>query len=318
MTSGAVTPSSVLVAGEALVDLTPTDVGGALAYLPCPGGGPFNTAVGLGRLGVPVAFFGRLSHDGFGRLLASRLAEAGVQLAFTLHGDEPTPLAVVTPGAPGQENEFQFYVERTADRLVTAADLPTDLSGVAALHVGTLGLHLEPVATSLELLVTREAGHRLVGYDPNVRPALVGDRAAFTARVGRIATLADVVKVSDADAAWLAPGTAPEQLAARWVEAGAGLVVITRGAAGAVAMASAAGRVEAEAVPADVVDTVGAGDAFNAGLLTWLHDHGRLSSNAVRALGAEEVAAALQFAATVAAATCGRAGADPPWRHELG
>lgn len=307
----------ILVCGEALIDLTPAGPADAPVYQPCPGGGPFNVAVGLGRLGVPVAFFGRLSTDAFGRLLESRLRAAGVDLRHTRHGPEPTPLAVVTPGRDGRENEFQFYVENTADRLLRPTDLPRELDGVVALHVGTLGLVLEPAATSLELLVTRAAHDRMVAFDPNVRSALVADRGEYTARIERIAALADVVKVSDADATWLSPGETAEQLATRWLAGGTGLVVVTRGADGAVGLTATAGRVEVPVVEVAVVDTVGAGDSFNAGLLAWLHDQDRLTKAGVRSLGPAELASALTFAAATSALTCSRAGADPPWRSEL-
>lgn len=308
----------ILVCGEALIDLTPDGPGEDARYQPCPGGGPFNTAVALGRLGVPAGFFGRLSSDPFGEVLAHRLRDAGVDGRWALQGDQPTPLAVVTLGGAGRENRFQFYMAGTAAPAVTVADLPASLDGVGALHVGTLGLVLEPMATSIELLVTRAAADRVVGFDPNVRPLLVGDREAFAARVDRIARLSDVVKVSDADAAWLTGGAPAEDLVARWMGEGAGLVVVTRGAAGATAWTPAAGPVTVPAPAVAVVDTVGAGDSFNAGLLAWLHDHGRLTKAAVRSLTDDDVAAALGFAQAVSAITCSRAGADPPWRHELG
>jgi fructokinase len=307
---------TVLVAGEALVDLTPVVGAPELLYRPCPGGGPFNTAVGLGRLGVPTAFFGRLSTDSLGRLLAHRLDDAGVDLRHALRGPEPTPLALVSHGTDGAENEYSFYVEGTAERLVTPADLPTDLDGVRALHVGTLGLSLTPIAVALELLVGRHAADVVVGFDPNVRPGLVADRASYVARLHRIAALADVVKVSEADAAWIAPDLGADGLAEQWRSAGAAVVVVTRGGAGAEAHGPQ-GRVAVPAHPTAVVDTVGAGDSFNAGLLAWLHDHDRLTKDAVRSLGPDDLADALRFASLVSAVTCSRAGADPPRRHEL-
>jgi fructokinase len=304
----------ILVGGEALVDLVPDPVTRHLQ--PCPGGGPYNTAIALGRLGVPAAFVGRLSTDAFGRRLRAGLEDAGVDLDAVLTGSAPTMLAVVTLGSGGAENEYAFYVDATVTPDVSASDLPP-LDGVAAVHVGTVALMREPVATSLELLATRAAGHVVVGLDPNVRPGMVQDREAYTARIDRLAAIADVVKLSDADAAWLHPDGTAEDLAERWRADGAGLVVVTRGPDGAVGF-GAAGRVEVPSEPITVVDTVGAGDSFNAGLLAWLHDHGALAPAAVRALDAEGIAAALAFAGQVAARTCMREGADPPWRHELG
>jgi fructokinase len=305
----------ILVCGEALIDLTPEPGG---LYRPCPGGGPFNTAVALGRLGVPVAFLGSVSRDALGRLLADRLAGAGVALRHTIRSTEPTPLAVVAlSSGAGHENEFSFYMTGTAAPNVTVDDLPGDLDGVDALHIGTLGLVLEPLATTIELLVAREAAQRVIALDPNVRPSLVHDRAAFTIRIDRLAAASDLVKVSDADALWLAPRAGVPDLVAQWQAAGAGIVLVTRGGSGSVAWAPSGALVEVPAVPADVVDTVGAGDSFNAGLLAWLHREGRLTKQGVRSLSESDLRAALAHAATVAAITCSRAGADPPWHHEL-
>lgn len=309
----------ILVCGEALIDLTPDGIGveADTRYRPLPGGGPFNTAVALGRLGAPAGFLGRLSYDGFGSMLGRRLTDAGVDTRFVAHGDEPTPLAVITKGATPSQHTFSFYVEGTADRLLTVADLPANADGIVAVHVGTVALVQEPIGSALEVFVERMARRVVVGLDPNVRPALVRDRAAYVARLHRLAALADVVKVSDDDASWIEPGP-PEVLAQRWVAAGAAVVVITRGASGPTAHTAGHPPVSVPAAPADVVDTVGAGDAFNAGLLCWLHEHDRLTRGAVRSLNPAEIASMLTFAAEVAAITCSRAGADPPWRHELG
>jgi fructokinase len=305
----------IVVAGEALVDLTPVAVEGETLYRPNPGGGPFNTAVTLGRLGMPTAFCGGLSTDGFGQVLRARLVEAGVNLDLASLGAEPTPLAVVTLGTHRSENVFSFHLGGTT--LDAALDPPSSaMAGATALHVGTLGTTVEPIASSIEALVARE-GHRvLVGFDPNVRPLLVHDRQTFLARVHRLASRADLVKVSDADAHWLAPGESPGDLAGRWLASGAGLVVVTKGADGAEAWGPA-GHVVVPTWPAVVADTVGAGDAFNGGLLAWLHRHGCLSKAGVRDLDLDAMTGALRFAGLVSARTCERPGADPPWLHDL-
>lgn len=305
----------IVVAGEALVDLVPVPVGAEVLHRANPGGGPFNTAVTLGRLGAPVAFAGALSADGFGRLLRARLAEAGVDLAAAPVLDAPTPLAVVTLGGEGTENLYSFHLAGTTlDAGVPA--LAGVLPAATALHVGTLGTTVEPLASVIETVVASEHHRLVVGFDPNVRPQLVQDRGAFVERVHRLAAMADVVKVSDADAAWITDGEPAAGLAERWLGYGASLVVVTRGGAGAEAW-TRAGHVQVEAHPATVVDTVGAGDAFNGGLLAWLHRHGLLTADAVRSLPLDAALAALRFAGLVAARTCERPGADPPWIHDL-
>ena len=303
----------VIVCGEALIDLVPSGGDGFTAH---PGGGPFNTAVALGRLGVPVGFLGRLSTDGFGRRLRAQLGESGVDLGWVASGDEPTALAVVGTDEHG-DPAFTFYIEGTAERLLRPADVPLAFGAeVDAVCFGTLALVLEPAASTLEGVMRREHGRRLVVLDPNVRPAVLPDRDDYRARVERWVALADVVKVSLADLRWLYPRHAPEAVAERWFGAGPALVVVTRGGDGVLARA-APGTIEVAAAPAVVVDTVGAGDSFSAGLLAALHERGALARGALDAMAAPDLTAVLRFASVVAAETCSRAGADPPWRHEL-
>ncbi|HVM00633.1 MAG TPA: nucleoside/nucleotide kinase family protein [Egibacteraceae bacterium] len=318
--AGETTPA-VVVAGDALVDLTPaTTVRGGRAYEPHPGGSCLNVAVGLGRLGVPTAFLGRLSTDRFGGLLREHLAASGVSARYVLPTDDLTTLAIVHL-VEGQAT-YAFHAAEAADRGL----LPSHLAGLpgggalpdgSALHVGSLGLVLEPVASTLEGLLRRESGRRLVTLDPNVRPGLVADRDAYRRRFERQVALVDVVKASEEDLAWLYPGVAEEDVVARWLAAGVRLVVVTAGGEGARAT-TPAGAARVGAPPVAVVDTVGAGDAFTAGVLAHLHDHAALDREAVGALGTDGLAALLDAAAAVAADTCTRPGADPPRRAQLG
>jgi fructokinase len=301
----------IVVCGEALVDL----VAEADVLRPLMGGGPFNTAVALGRLGVPVAFLGRLSTDRFGDRLAARLAESGVYPQLTLRGDEPTPLAVVHVGADG-EADYRFYLEGTAERAITSDMLPALPAEAAALHLGTMSLATEPAASAFEGLALREAGRRLVMIDPNVRPAAVTDHPAYVARLERLLRRAHVVRLSEADAAWLFPGQPLDAVVAALLGRGARLVAVTRGAGPATA-ATPRLQVETAPPPVEVVDTVGAGDAFNAGLLAGLWECGRMSAEGVVGLARDDLAAAMRLAVTAAALTCARAGAVPPSRAEV-
>ncbi|TQK50741.1 fructokinase [Streptomyces sp. SLBN-118] len=310
---------AVIVAGDALVDLTPArTANGDAAYQPRPGGSCLNVAAGLGRLSVPAALLARLSDDHFGDLLRRHLAESGTHLTHVLRTPDPTTLAAVHLG-DDMSAVYSFHANGTADRGLQPthlAALPDDgrLPEAAALHVGSLGLLLEPLASTLDGLLRRESGRRLVSLDPNVRPGLVTDRAAYLRRFTDWVALADVVKASEEDLAWLHPGEPYEAVADRWLASGAGLVLITLGSRGA----WAAGRTACVHVPApavEVVDTVGAGDAFTAGALAYLHRTSRLSRGGVAGLTAEELERLLAYAVEIAADTCTRAGAQPPYRR---
>lgn len=300
----------IAVAGEALIDLVTSD--GVLH--PFPGGGPFNTAVSLGRLGVPVGFLGRLSGDRFGRLLEQRLAESGVDRRYVLHGPAPTPLALVQT-ADG-EPEYTFYLAGTAYADLTVADLPDLGAEVAALHLGTLALATDPPASALEALIARESAHRLIVIDPNVRPGVSGDGEGYRRRFDSWLDHAHVIKLSAADAEWLCPGAAPELVVDSLLERGVRLAVLTLGADGAIAR-SRAGRARASSPPVTVVDTVGAGDAFGAALLRRLWERGRLGVDDVARLDDVELGEALTFATAVAALQCTRPGGLPPTLAEV-
>jgi fructokinase len=307
----------IVVCGEALIDLVPVTHGGEPAYVPRAGGSSFNVAMGLGRLGTPVEFLGRLSTDPFGRMLRRRLLADGVDCHFVREGDEPSTLAIVHLEA-GAEPVYAFHGEGTADRLVRVEDLPEALPAqVTALHFGSISMVREPGASAFEALMRREHGRRVLTLDPNVRPSLVGERSAYVARLEGWVALADLVKVSQADLAWLYPAMAPEVVAADWLSRGPGLVVVTRGHDGAFAL-TAEGRIQVPGTPVLVSDTVGAGDAFTSGLLAWLHQGGWLDRDRIRTIPADELHEGLAFANRAAAITCTRAGAQPPTRAEMG
>ncbi|HET6971178.1 MAG TPA: PfkB family carbohydrate kinase [Phenylobacterium sp.] len=295
----------VVVAGEALVDLVP-GADGDLS--PLVGGGPFNTARALGRLGQPTVFLGSLSGDPLGRRLADALAADGV--AAPLRTGRPTSLALAELDAQGRAS-YRFYFAGTSAEALEPAEavaaLPPD---AAALHVGSLGLVLRPLADAVEALVGRVAGRALVMIDPNVRPSMIEDRASYDARLARLVAQADVVKVSDEDLQVLAPGPPPRAAARALLDRGPRLVLLTLGADGAVAF-GAFGEVTAAAPQMAVVDTIGAGDTFSgAWLARWLQLGRPLDD-------AQAVRDAAAFACRAAALCCARAGASPPTSAEL-
>lgn len=304
----------IVIAGEALIDMNPAQLAGQTAYLPHPGGSPYNVAMGAGRLGAPVEFFGRFSTGGFGRLLQDHIRQSRVGLQYAKRGPELTTLALVTPTEGGEF--FSFYCENTADRLLVPEDLPAALPGGAALHFGSISLLLEPTASTLELLMRREARQRLLTLDPNVRPFLIRNKDEYLERLAGWLEQVDLVKVSQADLEWLYPGESLESVAKEWKRHGPALVVVTQGGQGAFAVTDRE-TLRVAAPKVQVVDTVGAGDSFMSGTLTWLWRSQALSRTALELLSSEQVRALLEFAVKVAALTCTRAGADPPWQEEV-
>jgi fructokinase len=306
---------TIVVCGEALIDLTHAASDPAGRYQAYEGGGPHNTAIGLGRLGVSTGFLGRLSTDGFGQMLRTNLGESNVGLRNVVDTTDPTMLAVATLSDAGHAS-YAFYTVGTADVALCADDLLDLGPSVRALHFGTLSLALEPMGTTLAALLHRERGQRLIAIDPNVRLSVIDDVAAYRTRLEDLIAASDVVKISDADLVSVWADAPIDDTAARLFASGPALLCVTRGGDG-VSVHHASGRFEVPSTPVDVVDTIGAGDTFNAGLLAWLERHELLAREAVAAMSAEQVRAAVAFAASAAAVTCGRAGANPPWAHEV-
>ena len=307
----------ILCCGDALIDMIPAaDDDGRPAWAAYPGGAVFNTAVALGRLETPAGLLTGLSSDGFGAMLRAALAAAGVDWGLSVATDRKTTLAFVT--LRDGHAAYSFHDEGSALRMLRAEDVPPLPDAVRALFFGGVSLAAEPCGAAFEALQAREGAGRTVMLDPNIRPSFVADAAAYRARLGRMIGRADIVKLSDEDLAWLDPADRP--LAARMraiLDSGPELVVVTRGRAGAAAMTRSGLDLAAPARQAVVVDTVGAGDAFNAGLLARLHELGALDPPALGALDAAALRSALEQATAAAAVAVSRAGAQPPTRREL-
>jgi fructokinase len=305
-----------VVCGEALMDVyalgtTPTGL-----HLDARiGGSPFNVAVGLARLGRRSALLTGLSRDAAGERLMQALAAEGVDTRLVLRSDAPSTLSVVSVDAAGVPH-YAFYGHGAADRQIDEASLPALPPEVRVLQFGSYALLVEPVGSALRALAARERGRCLVAYDPNVRLNVEPDLARWRTTVEAMAALSHIVKVSDEDLGLLYPETAAAEVARRWLSRGARLVVLTRGARGSEAWTPGAHATEA-AVPVEVVDAVGAGDTFQAALLTWLDEQQALNLRGLEALDALRLSALLRFAAHAAAITCSRRGADMPRRREL-
>ena len=308
----------ITVVGEALIDLIDE---GAGRYQAHPGGGPANVAVALARLGVPCSMLARVSIDALGRQLTDHLAGNGVSLQDVVHAAEPTTLAMASLDSDGRAS-YSFYVNGTADWQWTTAELPDVLApDVQALHTGSLALALEPGAQAIEKLLAAERarGQVTISIDPNIRPALAGAHAGQVARVERQLTLAHLVKASDEDTAWLYPGVPFEDVARNWQRLGPCIVVITLGERGAYALGPDGSGQLRPARTRPIVDTVGAGDAFSAGLLDAMGRRdllGAAGEASLSRLTPRELAEVIDWAILIATLTCERAGADPPTRNE--
>lgn len=306
----------ILSCGEALIDMLPrTSTDGEACFAPYAGGAVFNTAIALGRLGAPSAFFSGVSTDMLGEVLADTLTASRVDTRFCARSDRPTTVAFVKL-VDGQAT-YAFYDEGTAGRMLAVADLPALPAHVDALFFGGISLVNDPAASTYEAFQVREAGSRVTMIDPNIRPGFIaGKEDAYRARIGRMVARADIVKLSDEDLHWLCGSGDLVDLARGMLATGPKVIFITEGAAGARAVTATQNRFVA-ATKVTVADTVGAGDTFNAGVLAALNQAGALTKQGVAGLSDAVLDAALSLGTRAAAITVSRAGANPPWAHEL-
>ncbi|MEM9715772.1 MAG: carbohydrate kinase [Pseudomonadota bacterium] len=304
----------ILCCGEALIDMIPNEDG---AFVPHAGGSVFNTAIGLGRQGIPVGLLSGVSTDLFGDILETTLTDSAVTSDDLIRSDRPTTLAFVK--LVNGKASYAFYDENTAGRMLEVSALPTELpQGTRALFFGGISLAVEPCADTYAALLNRHAGEKTIMVDPNIRPSFIQDEARFRARMEGILAAANIIKISDEDLEWFDRSDRDLDLKAKALIArGADLVCLTLGSKGVRTFHKNGSMITASAPAKNVVDTVGAGDAFNAGLLTKLDRLGALGSTALSDLSDEKLSEALQFATEFAADTVTRAGSDPAWNFSL-
>lgn len=300
---------TALVVGEALVDVVARADGSVSEHA---GGSPANVAVGLARLGRGVVLATALGDDHYGELVVDHLTDSGVRLSgrSVVPGQLTSSARAVLDVAGAATYTFDV---RWQPEL---AGIPDD---VLVVHTGSMAAAIEPGASAALGLLQERQPRSTISYDVNARPALMGDPEAARARVKQFAALSDVVKASDEDLAWLAPGTTWQETAAEVLALGPAAVVVTHGAQGA-AVVTREGTVTATAPEVDVVDTVGAGDSFNAALLDALWSRDLLGADRRDALGALSLAewhGVVLYAARLAALSTTRAGAEPAYRHEV-
>jgi len=302
--------------GEILIDFLPIEEHGqTTGFRMFPGGSPLNVAVGVARLGQPVAFAGKVAHDFFGRFLRHYAESQQIDTRFLIDSDALTTLAFVA--VEDNEPAFSFYGEGAADTLLTPEELPSAMfDHTRALHVGSISLLRGKTPTAVISAVERLRGKALIQFDPNIRPGLVRDPAAYRALIDRLAGMVDIFKISAADLSWLMPEISVEAAAHRIHGLGPALVIVTQGGRGGLALRGA----EAITIPAFniiLADTVGAGDTFNAGVLAGLAERDALSRAALLQLETDALAATLRLASAAAALNCTRPGCDPPTRSEV-
>jgi fructokinase len=306
----------LLCCGEALIDFLPvTSAEGHDAYRPVVGGSPFNAAMGIGRLGGRIGMHTGISRDLFGQMLSAELARSNVSSDYVFSDDRQTTLAFVSLGL--DEPQYAFYDEATSSRMFVPSAVKPIGPEVTALNFGSVSLIGDPGASNLEALFHANRGKRVLSIDPNCRPTLVRDKPSFDRRIMGMLAGANIIKISKADLDWLAPGSDPASWAADRLAGGAALVVVTAGSEGAAGYGHGFAIAQPVVPQPNFVDAVGAGDAFTSGLLFSLQQAGKLTLSTVDTIDEPTTRAALLLGARVASITCGRAGANPPFTHEM-
>ena len=304
----------ILCCGEALIDMLPRKIaGGGEGFLPITGGAVFNTAIALGRLGEHAGFFSSLSTDMFGEQLISHLHESNVDTGYCVKLANPTTLAFVK--LKNGQATYSFFDENSAMRNLEVSQLPNLPTTVSTLHFGAISLIPEPCGMAYETLMANNQ-HKVISLDPNIRIGFIKNENAHRNRIKRMIAMADIVKVSDEDLDWIANGKPFDELITLWLEGSTKLVILTQGAAGVTGFTKN-GSINIPAINVKVVDTIGAGDAFNAGFLSGLRKNKLLTKENLTTVIVKEIEPALQFATKVAAFTISKAGANPPWAKEL-
>ncbi len=293
----------IVTCGDAVIDLMPE---------PVPGGSNINVAVAAARLGAPTAYLGRISDDRYGGILMKHLEKSGVDTSLVERGAEPTARAIVTLDPTPS---FRFEADDTAEANLSRADLSPLGPGPHIVHGGTFGMYLGRTATVLAELIERSPG--LVSLDPNVRPTIVDDRDEWDRWHERWLRQVSLYRCSDEDLAWIWPGRSIDSVAAELIDNGVEAVIVTKGAEGCEIFTPSWSETR-QGVRAEVVDTVGAGDTFTGAILCGLHERDVVTRGSLRSLEKSAFLEIADAALLAAAIVCGRQGANPPWRRELG
>lgn len=315
----------ILGCGEALIDMVPSvNTDGAAVFLPCPGGSPYNTVIAVGRMGVPVSFMGGISQDFFGQMLVDRLVENHVETGLITRPEAHSSLAFMKL-EKGREPEYVFYTKDTADRSFSAADIPQSFGKKpSCIFFGSISMTMEPVASAIEQFVIAQSAlpdGPVISLDPNVRPFMISDHSAYVKRFEKWVAASTIVKISEADFDFIYPDLELRQALEKVLMMGPTLAITTLGPDGAIAFLKSADAsfVEVKKPPfqVDVIDTIGAGDTFHGGFLSWLFKNNKMNRNSIAELSAAELEEALLFANKAASLVCSKRGAEPPTITEM-
>jgi len=312
----------ILCIGEAVIDMFQKKVPGlGEVFLPLPGGCSYNTSIAISRLGSPSAFLGRLSKNFFGEIQTRRLRENKVRVDLSIRCEE-NPILAFIKTEEGREPQYAFYDEGTADRLLSIEELPPLPPETTYIVFGSVSMCMEPIATTIETFINKAAEKTVIAFDPNIRPMMIKDRAAYLKRFEKWAGISTIVKISAEDYEYVDSGKNPREALRNIIAMGSRLAIITLGPDGAAAMLR---RDDGSVIETDspafdagtVADTVGAGDTFLGAFLVWLQQREKLSHNAIASLSEKDLHDALTFANKAAAIVCTRCGAEPPTLEEV-
>ena len=321
----------IICCGEALIDMVRSPIPGlGEGFLPLPGGSPYNTAVAIGKLGVPVKLLGRFSTDFFGETLIKRLIDNRVGTDLIIRSSENTTLAFVKL-TKGKDPQYVFYTNGAADRSLSLEDLPEKLpEDTKCIHFGSISMTMEPIASTIEALILREGARKsadqmdgapLISFDPNIRPFMITDRDAYIERYEKWVAASTIAKFSSGDCSFLYPKMEIEKALHKILAMGPRLAMCTMGHKGALALLrrnnGSVTKVIAPTLNLPVVDTIGAGDSFHGAFLSWLGMKDKMSRSALVNLSEPELYEALVFANKAAAIVCSRRGAEPPTKREI-
>ena len=306
----------IICAGESLIDMV--SFRGEAEYTPHVGGSNFNSSIALGRLGADTYYFGAVSNDSYGELIESKLRHSKVKEDFVIKTNRPTTLAYadVIDGIA----EYTFVDEHSAGRLLDSSSLKPFLDGVKkakALLVGGISLQAEPCGSSWQSFIEEVAGHLPIYFDANVRPDFIENKQAYLARFIELTHKVDILKISDEDYRYLFGAQDINEVSKSWLDNGIKLVILTLGSEGSKVINGNGNKVFAESLKVDVVDTIAAGDTFNAGFLLNLDEQDLLDRDSLNTINNDQLTQALSFANKVASIAVTRKGANPPWHEEL-
>ena len=305
----------IICCGDALIDMLPfNSEQDRQGFYPVPGGALFNTSISLGRLGETVGLISGVSTDPFGEDLLAELISSGVDASLCVRSGRLSTLAFVK--MVDGNAAYLFFDENSAGRMLTIPDLPVIRDNVTTLHFGAISLMQEPAAVTYESLMSSNKHHKVISLDPNIRMDFIEDEDNYRARLSRMCAMSDIIKVSDDDLHWLAMGIDHDDIITNWLQDSASIVLITMGSKGAIAYTSS-GTVQVPSQRTTVVDTVGAGDTFNAGFLAGLRRRGVLTKDKISGVTEVDLRSALDLACKVAAFTVSQAGANPPWQSDI-